>query len=282
MLMTRHVDTQEATAKAVAPSFEAHGGSAPENYERHFTPAIGGPLAADLIAAGELDAGDRVLDVACGTGIVARLAAEHVGPSGVVAGVDINPGMLAVARSVTPQGVAIDWREGKAESLPFAGSEFGAVFCQLGLQFFADRVAALREMRRVLAPGGRVLVSTTGPTPELFGVLAAALARHVSLQAAQFVHQVFSVDDPEQIRGLFHDAGFNKPSVERHVQTLRLPASADFLWQYVFSTPLATAVAPLDSEARSALERHVVSGWRTFTRDGGLTLELGVLLATTG
>lgn len=277
--MTRHADTQEATVKA-GPSFEAHGGSAPESYERHFVPAIGGPLAGDLVAAGELGAGERVLDVACGTGIVARLAAEHVGPAGVVAGVDLNPGMLAVARSVTPQGVAIDWREGRAESLPFAGSEFGTVFCQLGLQFFADKVAALREMRRVVAPGGRILVSTTGPMPELFGVLAAALARHVGLEAAQFVYQVFSVDDPAEVRGLFRDAGFNEPSVERNVRTLRLPAPAEFLWHYIFSTPLATAVAPLDSDARAALERDVVSGWRTFTRDGSLTLELGVLLAT--
>ena len=126
---------------------------------------IGAPLAADLIAVGELGAGERVLDVACGTGIVAQLAAEHVGPTGIVAGLDINPGMLAVARSMTPQGVAIDWREGSAESLPFAGSEFDAVFCQLGLQFFSDKAAALREMRRVVAPDGRVLVSTSGPIP---------------------------------------------------------------------------------------------------------------------
>ncbi|MGH3382240.1 MAG: methyltransferase domain-containing protein [Actinoallomurus sp.] len=265
---------------AAAPSFEAYGGSAPENYERHFTPAIGAPLAADLIAAGELGAGERVLDVACGTGIVARLAADHVGPRGVVAGLDINPGMLAVARSVTPQGVAIDWHEGSAEILPFAGSEFGAVFCQLGLQFFADKVAALREMRRVVAPGGRVLVSTSGPTPELFGVLAEALAQHVSPEAAQFVHQVFSLDDPARVRGVFRGAGFNKAFVRRDMRTLHLPAPADFLWQYVYSTPLAAAVAPLDSEARSALERDVVSRWRAFTDDGGLTLELGVLVAT--
>jgi ubiquinone/menaquinone biosynthesis C-methylase UbiE len=278
--MTRHADIQELMVKPAAPSFEADGGSAPENYERHFIPAIGAPLAADLIAVGELGAGERVLDVACGTGIVARLAAQQVGPTGVVAGLDINAGMLAVARSVTPRGFAIDWREGSAESLPFGGAEFDAVFCQLALQFFADKVAALREMRRVVAPGGRVLVSTSGPTPELFAVLAEALARHVSPEAAQFVHQVFSVDDTGRLRSLFRDAGFNTPAVERTVRTLRLPAPADFLWQYVFSTPLATAVAPLDSDVRAALEREVVSGWRSFAHDGGLTLELGVLLAT--
>jgi ubiquinone/menaquinone biosynthesis C-methylase UbiE len=278
--LTRHVETQGATVKPVVPSFVAHGGSAPENYERHFIPAIGRPLAADLVAAGELAPGQRVLDVACGTGIVARLAAHQVGPTGIVAGVDINPGMLAVARSVTPHGAAIHYREGRAESLPFADSEFGTVFCQLGLQFFADKIAALQEMRRVVAPDGCVLVSTTGPTPELFGVLAAALARHVSPEAARFVDQVFSLDDPAHVRGLFRDAGFSNLSVERKVRILHLPAPADFLWQYILSTPLATAVGPLDAGARAGLERDVVSGWRTFAHDGGLMLELGVLLAT--
>ena len=278
--MTRHTNTQEATAEPAAPSFEAYGGSAPENYARHFTPTIGAPLAADLIAVGELGAGERVLDVACGTGIVAQLAAEHVGPTGIVAGLDINPGMLAVARSMTPQGVAIDWREGSAESLPFAGSEFDAVFCQLGLQFFSDKAAALREMRRVVAPDGRVLVSTSGPIPELFGTLAEALAQHVSPKAAQFVHQVFSLNDPALVRRVLRDAGFKKASVRRNVRTLHLPAPADFLWQYVYSTPLAATVAPLDSDDRAALERDVISRWRTFTDDGALTLELGVLIAT--
>lgn len=280
MATTRHPGIQGATIEPAARSIEALGGSPPENYERYFVPAIGEPLAADLIAMGELGAGVSVLDVACGTGIVARCAAGLVGSTGIVAGLDINPGMLAVARSVTPSGISIDWREGRAESLPFAGSEFDAVFCQLGAQFFADKVAALREMRRVMTPGGRVLVSTPGPTPELFGVLAEALALHVSVEAAQFVHQVFSLDDPAWVRGVFRDAGFEQAAVQRPVRTLHLPAPADFLWQYVYSTPLAAIVAPLDSDVHAALERDVVSRWRAFTHDGGLTLELGVLVAT--
>ncbi len=88
---------------------KTYGGSAPENYQRYFVPVIGGPFAADLVADAALRAGERVLDVACGTGIVARLAAERVGPSGEVAALDLNPAMLSVARSVPATGAAIRW-----------------------------------------------------------------------------------------------------------------------------------------------------------------------------
>jgi SAM-dependent methyltransferase len=138
------------------PSFEAYGGSAPENYERYSVPAIGAPLAVDLVEVAALGDGDRVLDVASGTGIVPRLAAARVGPGGTVSGLDINSGMLAVARSATPQGLAIDWHDASAEAMPLATN---AVLCQMALQFFPDKVAALREMRRVLSPGGRLVVN---------------------------------------------------------------------------------------------------------------------------
>jgi trans-aconitate methyltransferase len=78
------------------------GATAPQNYEPFFVPTIGRPLANDLVRVASLRAGERVLDVGCGTGVVTRLAAERVSPDGTVAGLDINPGMLAVARSITP------------------------------------------------------------------------------------------------------------------------------------------------------------------------------------
>ena len=99
----------EATRNSQPISFEAYGGSAPENYEQYFVPVIGTPLATDLVDVAALRPGERVLDVACGTGVVARLAAERIGATGTVAGIDINPGMLGVARSVTPAGLPIEW-----------------------------------------------------------------------------------------------------------------------------------------------------------------------------
>jgi ubiquinone/menaquinone biosynthesis C-methylase UbiE len=279
--MSRQPQHQDARREPESmPSFETYGGSAPENYERYFVPAIGAPLAADPIDVAVLGAGERVLDVACGTGIIARLAAERVGPTGTVAGLDINPGMLAVARSATPRAVTIEWYKANAEAAPLPNDAYDAVLCQMGLQFFPDKVAALREMRRVMAPAGRVVVNTPGPTPEVFVILAEALARHVKPEVAHFVQQVFSLHDIRQVQDLFSNAGFRQVSVRRNTRTLRLPAPAEFLWQYVHSTPLAAALAQVDHGSRAALERDVVTHWEPFADDDGLMLQLGVVVAT--
>jgi ubiquinone/menaquinone biosynthesis C-methylase UbiE len=133
----------------------AYGGSAAEIYERHMVPAIFGPWAEDLLALATPLPGERVLDVACGTGVVARLVAQRVGPSGTVVGFDLNPGMLTVARSLPPpSGARIEWREGNVSAIPLPDATFDLVLCQQGLQFFPDRSAALREMRRVWGPVG--------------------------------------------------------------------------------------------------------------------------------
>src|SRR5215216_4533148 len=138
------------------------GGNAAEIYEQHLVPTVFGPWAADLIGAASPQPGERVLDVACGTGVVARLAAECVGAGGKVVGLDLNPGMLAVARSVASP-TPIDWREDSAVALPFEAGAFDLVCCQQGLQFFPDRPAALRQMHRVLVPGGRLGLATWRP-----------------------------------------------------------------------------------------------------------------------
>ncbi len=159
------------------------GGSAPETYERYLVPAIFEPWALLLLEQAMLRPGERVLDVACGTGVVARLAAPHVGTNGQVVGLDLNPGMLAVARSLpVPQGSIIDWREGDAGSLPFAGGGFDVVFCQFGFQYFPDRQQASREVFRVLGSHGRLLASVWRALDHSpgFAAMVTALERHVS------------------------------------------------------------------------------------------------------
>jgi SAM-dependent methyltransferase len=121
-------------------------GSAPELYERCLVPAITRIWASDLIDRAGPKPGQSLLDVACGTGVVARLAAERM-RTGRVVGLDLNEGMLAVARSVPVTGAPIEWREGSALSLPFENRSFDLVLCQLGVQFFPDRSLALREMK---------------------------------------------------------------------------------------------------------------------------------------
>lgn len=259
---------------------KTYAGNPPANYERFFVPAIAAPLAADLVRLAALRPGERVLDVACGTGVVARLAAQEVGDSGAVAGLDLNPGMLAVARSATPPGTHIEWHEASAEAMPLPDASFDVVLCQMGLQFMPDKPAALREMWRVLVPGGRLILNLPGPTPRLFALMADALARHVGPEAAGFVNHVFSLHDTAEIRRLVGGAGFHDVSVTSDTGPLRLPAPEEFLWQYVHSTPLAGAVAQVDDERRASLERDVVTKWREFVKDGDLVLQARIVVAT--
>jgi ubiquinone/menaquinone biosynthesis C-methylase UbiE len=256
----------------------AYGGTAPENYQRYFVPAIGGPFAEDLIAEAALRPGERVLDVACGTGVVARLAAERVGPSGTVAALDLNPAMLSVARSVPSSGAAIRWYETSAESIPVPDNAFDVVLCQLGLQFVADKSAALREMHRALAPRGRVLV-TTPPPNAFFDALAEGMTRHVGSDAGAFVRMVFSLHDPAIIEPLFHDAGFADVNVRSSAKDLRLPAAPDFLWQYAHSTPLTGMLASLDGARSAALERDMVERWARWSDADGMTYEQRMTVA---
>lgn len=261
-------------------SFKQYGGNAPANYERYFVPTIGTPFATAWLDAAGLRRGERVLDVACGTGVVARLAAERVGPEGAVTGVDINPAMLAVARSVSSRGAAIEWHEASAESMPLPDGSFDVVLSSLGLQFVADKASALREMRRVLAPDGRLAVATVGPTPPLFAILEQALARHLKPEVAAFMRVVFSLYEPQELERLTAGAGFRDVQIRSKELTLTLPGPDDFLWQYVHSTPLAGAVAQIDDAGRAALERDVVAGWQSFVKAGFLEGDVNVVLTT--
>ena len=257
-----------------------YDGSVAENYERYFVPVIGAPIANELIEIAALRPGERVLDVACGTGVVARRASQLVGARGAVVGLDINPGMLAVARATNTTGTPIDWHEGNAEAMPLADASFDIVVCQLGLQFMPDKHAALREMRRVLVPGGRLVLNVPGPVPQLFVIMRDALARHIGAEAARFVNQVFSLHDPAEIQNLIRGASFRDVSVQVDTKSLCIPAPEEFLQQYVHSTPLAALVTQATDEVRTSLKRDVASQWQELARDSALRLQVRMVTAT--
>jgi ubiquinone/menaquinone biosynthesis C-methylase UbiE len=271
---------EAVNTSATAVSFKQYGGNAAENYERYFVPTIGMAWATALLDAAELHPGDRVLDVACGTGVVTRLTAERVGPDGAVAGLDINPAMLAVARSVPSSGAAIEWHEASAESLPLADGSFDVVLSSLGLQFVPDKTSALREMQRVLAPDGQLAIATVGPTPPLFAILEQALASHVKPEAAGFMRAVFSLHEPQELEKLTSGVGFRHVEVRSKALSVTLPEPAEFLWQYVHSTPLAAAVAEINDVGRAALEHDVVAAWQSFVEDGALIFAANAVLTT--
>ena len=264
-------------------------GSAAEVYERYLVPAVTLPWAADLLERVGVESGDRVLDVACGTGAVARVAAEHVGDAGRVVGLDINPGMIVAARSLEPSpGAApIEWREGSALSLPFERGEFGVVLCQLGLQFFPDRSAALREMRRVLMPGGRIGASvyTAIERNPATHALSTVLDRHLGQSASLAKRSEHSLADREELSALFTAAGFAGVRIETATLTVRFATAEEYVHVQFAATPLAALVADLDRLERDRVLSLVSADVDTALApyiDGGLAFpqEVNVALAT--
>jgi len=257
-----------------------YGGSAPENYESYFVPIIGAPLASELVEIAALASGERVLDVACGTGIVTRYAAKRVGKTGKVAGLDVNPGMLAVARTVAPAEPSIEWHESSAQSIPLPDESFDVVLCQMSMQFFPDPVAALTEMRRVLVQGGRLALNVPGKIPPLFAAIDKPLEQHIGAEPARFLRQVFALADPNRMRDLIGEAGFREIAVRAEGKTLPLPPPEEFLWQYISSTPLAAPVSQADEGTRAAFQRDVFRNWGALTKPGAWKLEQPVVVAT--
>jgi ubiquinone/menaquinone biosynthesis C-methylase UbiE len=180
-----------------------------EIYERVLVGPLFRPFAEQLLARVGLSRGDSVIDVACGTGIVARLARERLGPDARIVGVDVAPAMLAVARTVDP---TIDWREGNATSLPVsAGELFTVLTCHQGLQFMPDKPAAMREMHRVIAPGGRLAIATWSPLPDLPAM--AELDSVAEREVGPILDSRHSFGDATALRELLVDTGFSEVEV---------------------------------------------------------------------
>ncbi|HLU83379.1 MAG TPA: methyltransferase domain-containing protein [Trueperaceae bacterium] len=192
--------------------------SAAEVYEEFFLPALFQRWAEPLVTAAQVAPGDRVLDVACGTGIAARSAAGRVGSQGAVVGVDINPGMLRVARIKAPE---MQWLEASAEELPFEDESFDAVLCQFALMFFTDKVAALEEMARVLKPGGRLAVAVWDALENTPGYAAMTdlLRRLFGDEAARSLESPYSLGDTDRLRDLFANAGLGDVRLETRNDT---------------------------------------------------------------
>jgi ubiquinone/menaquinone biosynthesis C-methylase UbiE len=200
-------------------------GSGVEIYEHVFVPTMMG-WAAQVIALTPPQRGDHILDVACGTGALTRLVVNSIGRGGRVVGLDINPDMLAVARTIPmggSQSAPVEWQEGNVQAIPFANESFDIVFCAFGLMFFPDKVAALKEMRRVLKPSGCLAVSVWGPISKSPGQVALkeSWERHFGAEAGTGFARMHVLSDPEIVRSLLDEAGFSRVSVEPTMGVVR-------------------------------------------------------------
>lgn len=250
----------------------------PQTYETELVPAIFRPWAERLVEKANLMAGERVLDIACGTGIVARTAASRVGPAGTVAGVDVNPAMLEVARSVASnRRIPIEFVESNAQSLPFPDASFDAAFCQQGLQFVTDRVEALTEAHRVLTPRGRAIFAAWRGTehhPALTRV-DEIMVRHLSPEYLEGSDAPFWLGDIDELRSLFHESGFGDVHIRSELSEVRFPSSRTMLDGLTGAhAPLAGAIAELSERQRRALYEDVDSAFATYRDDDGVMFSM--------
>jgi ubiquinone/menaquinone biosynthesis C-methylase UbiE len=212
------------------------------------------------VARAQLRAGEAVLDLACGTGVVARVAAKLIEP-GRVTGLDLNAGMLAVARSVPNEGATISWMEGSALDLPFDAESFDVVLCQLGLQFFPDQPKALREIRRVLRPAGRTALSVYGPIEHTPGAHAFVRALDTVLgnNASRIKRGEHSFASRGEIEALLHDAGFVTIEVRTVMQTLAFPSVLDYVRFQLLASPMTVLLRDRQEAERQAVIASIAS-----------------------
>jgi SAM-dependent methyltransferase len=211
---------------------------AAEVYESCFVPAIFGAWASPVADAAGIRRGDKVLDVGCGTGVLAREALRRVGQEGQVVGLDPNEGMLAVAARSEPN---IAWRLGDAASLPFEDVSFDVVVSQFALMYFPDRVASLREMWRTLAPGGRLAVAAWASIDHARGyqILVDIAVRHCGREAAEVLAAPFVLGDQAELAKLVVDSGISEANVTLHEGSIRFPSVKEFIRIEVKGSPLA-------------------------------------------
>jgi ubiquinone/menaquinone biosynthesis C-methylase UbiE len=229
-------------------------GTAAELFERYLVPAITAKWAADLLDRAQPGEGEAVLDIACGTGIVARLAAKRMG-RGLVTGLDLNAGMLNVARGAPTEGAAIIWVEGSALDLPFPADSFDMVLCQQGLQFFPDQRKALGEICRVLKGGGRAALSVYSRIERTPGANAFALALDdvVGRDASRIKRGEHSFPDPTQLETLLRDSGFNAVDVQTVEQTIEFPSLIDYVRFQLLATPMTALLKERTEPEREAI-----------------------------
>lgn len=247
--------------------------TAAEGYEKYIVPAFMLPLVQGVVETAKVRAGDRVLDVACGTGLVARLVAPLVAPCGSVSNLDFDPAMIAVARGLVepPSSVQVTWHCASALAMPFDDGMFDLAFCLNGLQFLPDPAAGLAEMRRVLKPGARQIITVLSSIDRCKGhshVLRGLERRGVDPTP---MLKAFTLGDADKLEALAINAGFKHVTVQAMRDRVRFPTAQDFV-NALAAGAVATrhALSRLPAEQRANFLHEMKEEFRQYEEEGGI------------
>jgi len=251
-------------------------GSAAEVYESFFVPALFGEWAPRVAEAAAVGQGQYVLDVGCGTGVLARHVAQRVGPMGSVTGLDVNDGMLEVARRHAPE---VEWRQGRAEAMPFEDSVFDAAVSQFAAMFFEDRVQAVREMARVVRPGGRIAVAVWGRVEQAAGYadLVEILDETFGEEAASALKAPFALGDVGQVSAMFEEANVDEAEIRTEIGTARFRSIRDWMHTDIRGWTLSEMI---NDEQFEALVRRAETELASYIgRDGEISFAMPAHIA---
>ncbi len=252
--------------------FTQVGSSVPDAYEELLVPRIFRPWANLLLDQAKVEKGHHVLDIACGPGTVARLAAERVGPDGKVVGADISPEMLEVAKSkeTVPGAAPLEFVESPAAPLNVPDASFDRVACQQGLQFFPDRVEALKEMRRALKPNGLLALAVWGSLDQcpLWGAMHQALRATLPAETADMMKAPFSLNDPEELRSLCEKAGLSQIDIQGHTLPVTFEEGAGQVAKCLDATPIR---AQMPADKKEPFARELAARLEQFKDGNGVS-----------